>query len=219
MGRFSQEQIEDRLNQAGLVATLVIDEVEAAIPLADALLAGGLDVMELTLRTRIALEALAEVRRKRPEILCGAGTVLTIQNVQDLALAGIDFAVAPGLNPLIVKEAQTCGIPFSPGVMTPSDIDKAVELNCRLLKFFPAEPAGGVGFLKSMAAPYRHLGLKFVPLGGLNEQNIKDYLAEETVLAVGGSWMAPRKLIQAGNWDEITRLVYRAREIVMAVRI
>jgi 2-dehydro-3-deoxyphosphogluconate aldolase/(4S)-4-hydroxy-2-oxoglutarate aldolase len=218
MGRYTMEEIGGKLQARGLVATLVVDKADSAIPLADALLAGGMDVLELTLRTPAAIDALAEIHAQRPEILIGAGTVLTPSQVRDVVSAGADFAVSPGLNPNVVAEAQKQEIPFAPGICTPSDIEAAVELGCRVLKFFPAEPSGGMKYLQSAAAPYSHFGIRYIPLGGLNEQNMADYLRSELILAVGGSWIAPREWIHEGKWDEITSRVRQAREKIDQAR-
>ena len=202
-----------RLQRCGIVAVLVIDRVDDAVPLARALLDGGVDVMELTLRTPAAVAALHVIRREVPEMLAGMGTVLTPQQVAEVHAAGAAFGVAPGMNPRVIREAQRLGLPFAPGVVTPSDTEAALELGCRELKFFPAEPSGGLAYLKSLAAPYAHLGLRFLPLGGLHAGNLADYLADPLILAVGGSWLAPRKLISGQRWKEITQRVREARDI------
>ena len=157
----------DRISSAGVIAVMVVDQAVDAVPLARALIACGIDVMELTLRTPAALEALRLIKQEVPEMLAGVGTVLTRSQIDEVVDAGGAFAVAPGLNPSVVQHAQSLGLPFAPGVATPSEIERAVELGCRELKFFPAEPIGGLQYLRSMAAPYSHLGLKFIPLGGI----------------------------------------------------
>jgi 2-dehydro-3-deoxyphosphogluconate aldolase/(4S)-4-hydroxy-2-oxoglutarate aldolase len=148
----------------------------------------------------------------------GIGTILTPEQVDQVAEAGAAFGVAPGLNRRVVLRAQEVGLPFAPGVATPSDLEAALELGCREVKFFPAEPSGGLAYLKSMAAPYTHLGVRFVPLGGLKADNLGDYLRSPLVLAVGGSWLAPRDLIQQHDWDAITRRAAEATRIVREVR-
>ncbi|MGB6043654.1 MAG: bifunctional 4-hydroxy-2-oxoglutarate aldolase/2-dehydro-3-deoxy-phosphogluconate aldolase [Pirellulales bacterium] len=215
--QFPQETL-NRIHRSGIIAVLVIDQVQHAMPVAKALLAGGIDAMELTLRTSSAVECLKEVRQHVPEMLPGVGTVLTEQQVDQVVEAGAAYAVAPGLNPRVVQHAQQKGLPFAPGVMTPSDIEAALELGCRELKFFPAEPSGGMKMLTSLRAPYAHLGLKFFPLGGLNTGNVTDYLAAPFVLAVGGSWLAPADVIQAEQWQTITDKAIEARQIVDSVR-
>ena len=192
--------------------------MEDGVPLAKALIQGGVDVMELTLRTDAALGALKEIRAHVPEMLAGVGTVLTPAQVAAVKAAGAEFAVSPGINPRVVNAAVESGIPFGPGVATPTDIENALECGCTLLKFFPAEPSGGLAFLKAMAAPYLHLGVQFIPLGGVNEKNMATYLADPLIAAIGGSWLAPRELIREGRWAEITQLAKSAVEIIKSTR-
>jgi 2-dehydro-3-deoxyphosphogluconate aldolase/(4S)-4-hydroxy-2-oxoglutarate aldolase len=199
-----ESQVFERLESAFIVAVLVIDRAEDAVPVAEALLAGGITAMELTLRTPAAFDALVEIKRTVPEILAGIGTVLTPEQVQQVIDAGGDFAVAPGMNPRVVEAALAAGLPFAPGICTPSDIERALEYDRRLLKFFPAEPSGGLPFLRAMAAPYAHLGVKYVPLGGLTLANMPDYLREPSIAGIGGSWIAPRDVIRDRNWSRIT---------------
>lgn len=208
----------DRIERCGVIAVLVIDDAARARPLAEALLAGGVDAMELTLRTDAALDALKIIRREVPDMLAGIGTILTPEQVEQVVEADGAFGVAPGYNPRVVRQAQSRGLPFAPGVATPSDIEAAVELGCRQLKFFPAEPAGGMAYLKSMMAPYAHLGLKYVPLGGLNAKNMVDYLSHPAVPAVGGSWIAKRDLIQNADWAAITERAAEARRTIDDLR-
>lgn len=206
-----------RIERCAVIAVLVIDDAKHAVPLARALVAGGVDVMELTLRTPAALEALRRVREEVPEMLAGIGTVLTPQQIEEVARLKAAFAVAPGTNPRVISAARERGLPFMPGVATPSDIEAALELGCRDLKFFPAEPCGGLAYLKNMAAPYAHLGVRFVPLGGLTTKNLKDYLAEPSIMAVGGSWLAPRQLIHDQGWDKIRANAGEARSLADSI--
>lgn len=208
----------NKMYQSGVIAVLVIDDVKDAVPLARALLEGGVDIMELTLRTPAAMEALQEIKKHVPEMMVGIGTVLTSDQVKQIKQLGAAFAVAPGLNPNVVKTAQQEGLPFSPGIVTPSDIECAVELGCNVLKYFPAEPAGGLAYLKSMANPYNHLGLKYVPLGGLNQNNFKAYLEFPSILAVGGSWIAKRDVIQKNDWKIITDNARQASQVIRNLR-
>jgi 2-dehydro-3-deoxyphosphogluconate aldolase/(4S)-4-hydroxy-2-oxoglutarate aldolase len=212
------DPVAQRIAEAGVVAVLVIDREEDAVPLARALLEGGVDVMELTLRTPAALGALRAIRAEVPEMLAGIGTVLTTEQIGQVAGAGGAFAVSPGLNPEVVRAAADAGLPFAPGIMTPTDIDGAIGLGCEVLKFFPAGSSGGLPHLKNIAAPYAHLGLKYVPLGGVNAGNMGEYLGSDLIAAVGGSWLAPRDLINAGDWDEITRRAGEAMEIAREAR-
>lgn len=211
-------EIVERIKRCGVIAVLVVDEVRDAVPLAQALLDGGVDVMELTLRTPAAVEALTVIRADVPEMVAGIGTILTPAQVKQVADAGAAFGVAPGLSRRVVQAARELHLPFAPGVATPSDVEKGLELGCRDLKFFPAEPTGGLKYLKSIAAPYTHLGLRFVPLGGINLDNSTGYLADPLVLAVGGSWLAPRSLIQNGEWLAIRTRAAEARAAVDRLR-
>ncbi|MBN8711343.1 MAG: keto-deoxy-phosphogluconate aldolase [Verrucomicrobia bacterium 61-8] len=204
------ESLLQRIRKARIIAVVVIDEVADAQPLSETLMEAGITAIELTLRTPNALDSLCAIRRHCPDMLAGVGTVLFPEQAR-LAVAGeAAFAVAPGLNPDVVRAAQMARLPFAPGIMTPSDIECAVQLGCRLLKLFPAEASGGVGFLNSIAAPYTHLDLQFIPLGGLNESNFTSYLALENVPAIGGSWIAPRDLIRKNDWPTIRENARRA---------
>lgn len=203
----------DRIAKSRVIAVLVVDSAEDAVSAARALLAGGIDAMELTLRTPAALDALRAVRAEVPEMLAGVGTILTRDQADEALAAGAAFGVSPGINPDVVRHCIDIGLPFGPGVMTPTDIDQSVALGCRLLKFFPATSSGGRAHLKNIAAPYAHLGLGFVPLGGVSADNLGDWLADPLVTAVGGSWLAPRDLIASGDWPEIERRARNAREI------
>ncbi|MEN6407000.1 MAG: bifunctional 4-hydroxy-2-oxoglutarate aldolase/2-dehydro-3-deoxy-phosphogluconate aldolase [Thermoguttaceae bacterium] len=212
-----QDMVEG-MRQSGIVAVLVIDRAEDAVPLARALGEGGIKFIELTLRTPAALDALRAIRAEMPEMAVGAGTVLTVEQVREVAKAGASFAVAPGMNPRVVRAAQDLGLPFMPGVMTPSDIEQALECGCRELKLFPAEPVGGLKYLKNMAAPYAHLNLQFVPLGGLSLANAGAYLADPWILAVGGSWIAKRDVIERRDWATITKNAKEACALAPADR-
>jgi 2-dehydro-3-deoxyphosphogluconate aldolase/(4S)-4-hydroxy-2-oxoglutarate aldolase len=204
-----------RVTEYRIVPVAVVDVPEDALPLADALLAAGLPVVEVTLRTPAALEAIRLLRRERPQLLVGAGTVLSPEQVGAAVAAGAEFGLAPGLNPRVVRAATEAGWFFMPGVMTPSEVELALELGARLLKFFPAEAAGGAAMLRALAGPFAHTGVKFVPLGGVGPDNLVEYLALPGVSAVGGSWMLERSLIREGRFDEIERL---AREAVALAR-
>lgn len=206
------EPLLEKVRQQKIIAVVVIEDAESAVPLARALLDGGISAIELTLRTPSAFESLQNILKHCPEMTAGLGTVISTAQVEKAGAAGAAFAVAPGLNPKVVLAAQAAGLPFAPGIVTPSEIESAVELGCKLLKFFPAEPSGGVAYLNSMAAPYAHLGLEYIPLGGLDENNFTRYLALKNVPAVGGSWIAPRELIQKKAWVTITGNARRAIE-------
>jgi 2-dehydro-3-deoxyphosphogluconate aldolase/(4S)-4-hydroxy-2-oxoglutarate aldolase len=204
----------DRMQGSGVMAVLIMDQVDDAIPLTQALLAGGVEAMELTLRTPAALDAIRRIKAETPKMLVGAGTVLTPDQVADVVAAGGDFAVAPGMNPRVVRAARELGLPFAPGIATPSDIEQAIECGCRLLKFFPAEPLGGLAYLKAIAAPYAHLGVKYIPLGSLDLAKAITYLGDPMIPAIGGSWIAPRDLVAKRDWKTIEA---NAREAVLAI--
>ena len=196
--------VAQRIMNKRVAAVLMIEKIEDAVPTARALLAGGVDVMELTLRTPVAMDALRAIRAEVPEMLAGIGTILTETQAEEAMEAGAAFGVSPGTNPRTIQAAQSVGLPFAPGIMTPTDIETALCFGCQLLKFFPAGSSGGLAHLKNIAAPYAHLGLKYIPLGGINQNNISDYLAEDMIAAVGGSWIASKELISGGAWDTIT---------------
>ena len=212
------EPMMQRLQRCGIVAVLVVDEASSVVPLCKALVACGIDCVELTLRTETALESVRLLREEVPEVLVGVGTVLRCDQVDAALKAGAEFAVAPGLNADVVLHAQDCSLPFAPGVVTPSDIESAIQLGCRELKFFPAEPSGGIRYLRTMAAPYAHLGLQFIPLGGLTADNMNAYLYDPIVPAIGGSWIAPRKLIQTQNWSAVIDNATEARRNLQELR-
>lgn len=209
------EDILQRLRAARIAAGFTVEKAEHAVPLTQALLAGGVSAIELTLRTPAALEGLQAICQEVSEMLIGVGTILTTDMVKQVKDAGADFGVAPGLNPRVVKAAQEAALPFAPGVATPSDIEKAVELNCRVMKFFPAQASGGVKYLRSMSAPYKHLGIEYFPLGGINSDNMMEYLSEPNVVALGGTWVVKKEMVAAEDWSGITR---QAKEIICAMR-
>ena len=206
------------LRDASVIAVLVIDNPDDAVPAANALLRGGISAIELTLRTQGALDALEKIRSQVPQILAGVGTILNEDQVRAVKNMRAPFGVSPGLNLSVVAAAQQVGLPFAPGIMTPSELEMAYEKGCRVVKLFPSEAAGGLSYLKDINAPYAHLGIEYIPLGGVSLSNLRKYLEEPSVLAVGGSWLAPRKLIQARDWDKISRNCEEAREIALQVR-
>lgn len=206
----------EKISAAGVVAVLVIDEAKDAVPLARALIEGGVGVMELTLRTPSAIEALKEIRREVPEMVAGIGTILTVDQLHAAREAGASFGVSPGCNPRLLKAAREAGLSFGPGIATPSDIEAALEHGAKLLKFFPAEQLGGLSYLRAMAAPYAHLGLRYLPLGGLTAANAGSYLNDPLIAAIGGSWIAPRDVIKARDWSVIESNARAARQLVLA---
>ena len=216
--RAMSPEIIEKIDIAGVIAVLVIDEVKHAAPLAKALLKGGVDTIELTLRTPAAMAAAQAIKKDVPEITLGFGTVLTVDQVKAVADLGADFAVSPGCNPKVISEAYKQGLSFAPGVMTPSDIEIALEQGCRILKYFPAETSGGMNQLKNMSSPYQYLGLKFIPLGGLNILNAANYLESPLITAIGGSWIAKRDEIQTENWELITKNALEIRQLIDKAR-
>ncbi|WP_222597433.1 bifunctional 4-hydroxy-2-oxoglutarate aldolase/2-dehydro-3-deoxy-phosphogluconate aldolase [Hyunsoonleella aquatilis] len=207
-----------KIDDSGVIAVLVIDQLKHAVPLAKALLKGGVDAIELTLRTPVALDAAKLIKKEVSEITLGFGTVLTTEQVKAVVDLGADFAVAPGCNPKVIAEAVKLGLPFAPGIMTPTDIEMALQEGCRILKYFPAETSGGIANLKNMVAPYQYLGLKFIPLGGLNINNARTYLESPLITAIGGSWIAKSSLIHDENWGQITQNAQEIRNLISDIR-
>jgi len=197
-----------------LMCITTIDRVDDAVPLANALLAGGLNVMEITFRTTAAAESIRRIRQAVPRMAIGAGTLLTTDNVKQAADAGAQFGVSPGLNEAVLAVADKNKLPFFPGVMTPTEVDRALNLGCKYLKFFPSEPAGGAAMLKALAAPFAHTGVKFLPTGGINTTTLASYLALPQVAAVGGSWMAEKKFVAEKAWTKITAITAEALKVV-----
>ena len=208
------DEILRRLEAGGVVAGFSVDRAEHAVPLAKALLDGGIDAIELTLRTPAAMEALKAICAEVPEMLTGVGTILTPETAAEVKAAGADFGVSPGMNPRVVRAAQKAGLPFAPGICTPSELEAAIELGCRFVKFFPAEASGGVAYLRSMAAPYRHMGMRYFPLGGLNAENMLDYLREDHVPAIGGSWIVKKDLVLNEDWDSLAARAAEIRNLI-----
>lgn len=208
--------IAERLARSGVVAVVTAENPEDAGPIARALLTGGVGAIELTFRTARAAEAIRRIRAEVPEILVGAGTLLNRAHVEAAIEAGALFGVAPGCNPATIAAARECGLPFAPGVMTPTDMEIALEHGCRVLKYFPASNLAGPSALETMAAPFAHLGLRFIPLGGINLASLPQWLASPSVLCVGGSWLAPRDVIQRKDWAALQRNAEQAAEIVRA---
>ena len=202
----------DRLRQIRLVPVIVIDDPQSAAPLASALADGGLPCAEVTFRTAGAAEAIRRMVDARPDMLVGAGTVLTPQQAADAHAAGAQFIVSPGFGPAVVDYCLEHDIPVYPGVCTPTEIEAALQKGLRVLKFFPAEPAGGLSYLKAISAPYSMV--EFIPTGGINAEKLPSYLAFRSVVACGGSWMAPQDWIKAGDFDRIREETARAVQTI-----
>lgn len=192
------------LAEVKVVPVIAIDSIADAIPLADALLDGGIPAAEITFRTAVASDVIHLLSKERPQLYVGAGTILSPENAKRAYECGAKFAVGPGCNPTVISAAQTIGLPFAPGVMTPSDIETAISMGLTFLKFFPAGAAGGVSMLKGISAPYKHLGVKFMPTGGVTIDNVQEYLAVPEIIAAGGTWLAKQDMIANGEWDKIT---------------
>lgn len=206
----------ERIGQLGIIPVVAIEDARDVIPLGEALIAGGLPCAEITFRTVAAAEAIRQMSVAYPEILVGAGTVLTIEQAEEAAKAGAKFIVTPGFSATVVDWCLDHDLPIMPGVMTPTDINQALAKELRLLKFFPAEAAGGINTLKAIGGPYG--GVKFIPTGGIQAANLADYLSLPMVYACGGSWMVKKQLIAAGEFESITRLTREAVEIVRQAR-
>jgi len=204
--------------QHPVVPVIVLDHAEDALPLSEALLAGGIHIIEITFRTEAAAESISRISSQLPEMIVGAGTVVTPEAAQLAFDSGSQFALAPGCDPATVAFYKEKGIPFVPGIMTPSDLQAAYRAGCRFMKFFPAEAAGGVSMLKNLTAPYQHLGIQFCPTGGINLKNMGDYLALNQVFAIGGSWIATRQQILDKDWAAVTAQAKEAMERAKAVR-
>jgi len=214
----ANEGVFQTIATASVVPVIVIETAEASIPLADALLDGGLPLVEITFRTAAAAAAIEKMRRHRPELLVGAGTVVTAENIDSAVACGAQFCVAPGLNPERIEQAKRQHIEFIPGVCTPSETEHALALGCKVLKFFPSEASGGSEMIKALASPYKHLGVRFIPTGGVNLRNLTSYLTLDAVVAVGGTWIATKQDMAAGNWQAITDRCKEVVEVVTKVR-
>ncbi|EGQ8444757.1 bifunctional 4-hydroxy-2-oxoglutarate aldolase/2-dehydro-3-deoxy-phosphogluconate aldolase [Vibrio cholerae] len=196
--------IEQRLRAIKIVPVIAINDVAHALPLAKVLVENGLPCAEVTFRTEAAAESIRIMREAYPDLLIGAGTVLTTAQVDEAIAAGADFIVSPGLNPTTVKYCQQRNIAIIPGVNNPSLVEQAMEMGLRTLKFFPAEPSGGIAMLKALSAVYP---VSFMPTGGINPNNAQEYLALKSVVACGGTWMVPTDLMEKGDWDTLAELV------------
>ena len=206
-------EILKEIGDYGIVPVIKIDDAENAVPLAEALCKGGLPVAEVTFRTDAAEEAIKRITQSVPKMLVGAGTVLTTEQVDRAVSAGAKFIVSPGLNPKVVKYCVDKNIPVVPGCSNPSDVEMAIELGLEVVKFFPAEAAGGIKMIKAMSAPYTKM--KFMPTGGINAKNLNDYLSFGKIIACGGSWMVSDALISEGKFDQITALTKEAVQTML----
>lgn len=206
------------LGKSGVIPVIVIDKVEQAVPLAKALVRGGLPVLEVTFRTEAAAAAIAAIRAEVPEAIVGAGTILTVEQLLAAKKAGASFCVAPGFDPAIVEEAKNALMPFCPGVATASELSQALTAGCPMVKFFPAEAAGGVKMISNLLGAFRFTGVKFMPTGGVNLANLADYLAVPEVLCCGGTWIVPKDALAAGDWERIEKLAAEASALAKKLR-
>lgn len=205
-----------QIGSTGIVPVVVLNKADDAEPLAQALVKGGLPCAEVTFRTDAAEESIRRIAKKFPEMFVGAGTVLTTEQADRAVGAGAKFIVSPGLNPKVVEHCLKKGYPITPGIMTPTELEMALGFGLDVVKFFPAENAGGLKMIKAMSAPYTMM--KFMPTGGINATNVRDYLACNKILACGGSWMVKGDLINAGDFAQIEKLTREAAGIVKEIR-
>jgi 2-dehydro-3-deoxyphosphogluconate aldolase/(4S)-4-hydroxy-2-oxoglutarate aldolase len=204
------------LGELGLIPVVAIEDAKDAVPLGEALVAGGLPCAEITFRTAAAQDAIRQMSEALPEMLVGAGTVISVQQAEQAVAAGAKFIVSPGFDPDVVDWCLAHDIPVTPGVLTPTEVTMALAKGLKVLKFFPAEVGGGIKMLKALGAPF--VGIKFVPTGGISASNLADYLALPVVHACGGSWIVKKQLIAEGQFDTITQLVKDAMVIVRQAR-
>jgi len=211
------DKIMNKIEDYGIVPVVRIEKAEDALPLGNALCEGGLPLAEITFRTAAAVEVIQTLTEQVPELIVGAGTVLTTEQAGAAIRAGASFIVSPGFNPKIVSFCHEQGVPVIPGVNSPTQIEAAMECGLRVMKFFPAEESGGAAFLKAVAAPYE--GIRFIPTGGVNAANLIAYLSLKNVIACGGSWMVKTELISAGKFEEITRLTREAVRVLLGFEL
>ena len=200
----------ERLANSGVVPVVVLDDAKDAVPTANAMVAGGIDVMEITFRTAAAPDAIKAVAENCPDMLVGAGTVLNLEQCKKAVAMGAKFIVSPGFDAEVVDWCIANDIPVTPGCVTPTEITAAVNRGLKVIKFFPANVYGGLNAMKNLAAPF--VGIKFMPTGGVNAQNLREYLDAPFIHAVGGSWVCPKADIAAGNFEKITKLCAEARQ-------
>ena len=210
------ENMIEEFQKLGVIPVVVLEDAKDALPLAEALVKGGLPCAEVTFRTEAAAESIRLMSEKYPEMLVGAGTVLTTEQVDLAVKAGARFIVSPGFDPEIVDYCLKKNIPVFPGCVTPSEVAQAVKRGLKVVKFFPAEQAGGIAMIKAMAAPYHNI--RFMPTGGIGPGNLKDYLSCDKILCCGGSWMVKGELIRNGEFEKIRDLVKEAKESADAIR-
>ncbi len=210
--------IVETLKLAGIIPVIVIEKEEQAVPLAKALVKGGLPVLEVTFRTKAAAGAIAAIKREVPEAIVGAGTILTVEQLRAAKEAGAVFGVAPGFDPVIMAVAKEEQMPFCPGIATASELSQALTAGAPMVKFFPAEAAGGVKMIKNLLGAFRFTGVKFMPTGGVNLSNVGDYLAVPEIVACGGTWIVPKDALAAGDYAVIEKIAADASALVKKIR-
>ena len=215
-GESMMKTLEERFYDYAVVPVVVLNDADDAVPLADALIKGGLPCAEVTFRTDAAEESIRRICESFPDMLVGAGTVLTTEQVERAYKAGAKFIVSPGFDPEIIDYCISIGLPVLPGCITPSEIAQAVKRGLKVVKFFPAEQSGGVAMIKAMAAPYSMV--KFMPTGGISTKNLADYLSCDKILCCGGSWMVKEDLIRSGSFDKITDMTKEATALAKSIR-
>lgn len=208
----------DVLGKAGVIPVIVIENEKDAVPLARALVNGGLNVLEVTFRTPAAAGAIAQIRKEVPQAIVGAGTILSVEQLRAAKKAGAVFGVSPGFDPVIVEEAKNALLPFCPGIATASELSQALSAGCQMVKFFPAEAAGGVKMIKNLLGAFRFTGVKFMPTGGVNLSNVKEYLSVPEIVCVGGTWIVPKDALEAGDFGRIEELAAEASKLVGEIR-
>ena len=208
----------ETLKSAGIIPVIVIENEEQAVPLAQALVKGGLPVLEVTFRTKAAAGAIARIKAEVPGAIVGAGTLLTPEMVKAAKAAGAAFGVAPGFDPAVVQAAKDVDLPFCPGIATASELSQALTAGAKMVKFFPAEAAGGVKMIKNFLGAFRFTGVKFMPTGGVNLSNVADYLAVPEIICCGGTWIVPKDALANGDWAAIEKLASDATALVKSMR-
>lgn len=206
------------LGKAGIIPVIVIEEESQAVPLAKALVEGGLPVLEITFRTKAAANAIAAIRREVPDAVVGAGTLLTPEMVKSAKEAGAVFGVAPGFDPVVIEEAKKLDLPMCPGIATASELSQALSAGCRMVKFFPAEAAGGVNMIKNLLGAFRFTGVRFMPTGGVKASNVADYFSVPEVVCCGGTWIVPKAALLGGDYAQIKALALEASNLVKSLR-
>lgn len=213
-----RKELVAKMESSGVVPVIAIESTELALPMADALVKGGLPVAEITFRTAAAAEVIALLKKERPGLFLGAGTITSVDQLVRAQECGAVFGVSPGFNAEVVKKSIEIDFPLFPGVLTPSEIEQGLSLGLKIMKYFPAEASGGILMLKAVSAPYNHLGVRFIPTGGVNIKNIEDYLNLPQVLVCGGTWIAKKDVISEERWDEIEKNAAEVVKLVSRIR-